>query len=366
MVGHYMRLLEAAVAEPEQRISRLPLLTAAENRQILVDWNATQADYPDLCVHDLVAQRTGRQPDAVALISGMERITYHELNARANQIAHYLIERGAGPEVLVGIYAERTPALIAGILGILKAGSAYVPIDPSYPKERLQHILEDAQAPIVLTQTSLGGELAGFTGEIVSLDADWDKISLRPDTNPITQVHRGNLAYVLFTSGSTGRPKGVALEHRTPVTFIHWAQEIFTPQELSGVMFSTSVCFDVSMCEMFVTLSAGGKLILAENALELGSLPARDEVTLINVVPSIMAELVRSRSIPATVQTVNFAGEALPDALVEQVYATTSVRRVVNLYGPTETSYSTFTAVARGCPRNHWQTHCQRSMLRSR
>ena len=349
MLQHFHMLLVGAVANPDEPVSKLPLLTTEERNRILLDFNDTSAKYPDVCVHDLVAQRAEQQPDAVALIFGTEKVSYSELNARANQVANYLLKRGAGPDVLVGIFAERTPALVIGILGILKAGSAYVPIDPTYPKDRLHYILEDAQAPIVLTQTSLVGELAGFTGEIVRLDADGDKISIEPDANPKTSVNRRNLAYVLFTSGSTGRPKGVALEHSTPVTFIHWAQEVFTPQELSGVMFSTSVCFDVSMCEMFVTLSAGGKLILAENALELGSLPAKDEVTLINVVPSVMAELVRSGSVPASVQTANLAGEALPDALVEQIYATTSVRKVVNLYGPTETSYSTFTPVPRGC-----------------
>ena len=349
MLRHLEMLLDRAVANPDEPVSKLPLLSTEERNRILLEFNDTAAVYPDVCVHDLVARRAEQQPNAVALVFGTEQITYRELNARANQVAHYLIKRGAGPDVLVGIFAERTPDLVIGILGILKSGSAYVPIDPSYPKDRLRYILEDAQAPIVLTQTSLAGELTGFAGEIICLDDDWAKIALEPETNPITQVTRENLAYVLFTSGSTGRPKGVALEHRTPVTFIHWAQEVFTPEELSAVMFSTSVCFDVSMCEMFVTLSAGGKLIMAANALEIDSLPAKDEITLINVVPSVMAELVRSGGVPNSVQTVNLAGEALPDALVEEIYATTAVRRVVNLYGPTETSYSTFTEVQRGC-----------------
>ncbi len=348
MLHHFQVLLDSAVANPNEPVSKLSLLTPEERNRILVKFNDTAVAYPGVCVHDLVAQRAELQPDAVAMVFGTERITYRELNSRANQVANYLIKRGAGPEVLVGIFAERTPALVVGILGILKAGSAYVPIDPSYPKDRLQYILEDAQAPIVLSQTSLVGELANFGEKVICLDGDWAKISLESDVNPVTPVHRENLAYVLFTSGSTGRPKGVALEHRTPVTFIHWARETFSERELSGVLFSTSVCFDVSMCEMFVTLSAGGKLILAANALELATLPAKDEITLINVVPSVMAELVRAGNIPATVETVNLAGEALPDALVEQIYATTSVRRIVNLYGPTETSYSTFTPVPRG------------------
>ena len=242
MLEHFRVLLVAAVANPEGHVLQLPLLTNDERDRILLEFNDTKAVYPDVCVHDLVTRRAAQQPDSVAIVFGAERITYRDLNSRANQIANYLIKHGAGPDVLIGIFARRTPALLAGILGILKAGSAYVPIDPSYPKDRLQYILEDARAPIVLTENSLLGELAGYAGKIICLDADWDKMSHEPDTNPTTQVNRRNLAYVLFTSGSTGRPKGVALEHRTPVTFIHWAEENFTMQELLR-----SDVFDVSM-----------------------------------------------------------------------------------------------------------------------
>ena len=240
--------------------------------------------------------------------------------------------------------------LVAGLLGILKAGSAYVPLDPNYPKERLQCILDDARPPIVLTQASLADDLPNFDGQRIRLDARLGEIARESEENPVTSVRPEHLAYVLFTSGSTGRPKGVALEQRTAVTFIQWANEVFTPQELAGVLFSTSVCFDVSVFEMFVTLSAGGRIILAPNVLHLPTLAAKDEVTLINAVPSAMAELVRAGGIPASVKTVNLAGEPLPEELVEQIYATTNVDKVYNLYGPTETSYATYTLVRRGRP----------------
>ena len=169
--------------------------------------------------------------------------------------------------------------------------------------------------------------------------------------NPVTQVKTEHLAYVLFTSGSTGRPKGVAIEHRMAVNFVQWAKQVFSAAELKGVLFSTSVCFDLSIFEMFVTLSAGGTIILAPNALHLPTLPCKNDVTLINTVPSAIAELVRMGAIPPSVKTVNLAGEALPNALVEQIYATTNVSSVYNLYGPTETTtYSTYTRVPRGCP----------------
>ncbi len=352
MASHFQTLLEGIVEQPETPVADLPLLTEHDRRQLLVEFNATDAAYPaGLCLHDLVTQQAKLTPDAIAISCGGQRVSYRELNTRANQIAHYLRKRGAGPDVLVGLCSERNATMLVSMLGILKAGSAYVPLDPNYPKERIRIILEDAHAPLVLTQSSLLGELSGFSGEAICLDTDWPKIASEPEEELATDVKPENLGYVLFTSGSTGRPKGVALEHRSAATFVHWAKEVFTPQELSGVLLSTSICFDLSVFEIFVTLSAGGKVIVAENALHLPELPERDEVTLINTVPSAMAELVRMGAVPASVETVNLAGEALPDSLVEQIYATTGVKKVYNLYGPTEdTTYSTYTLVRRGTP----------------
>jgi amino acid adenylation domain-containing protein len=239
--------------------------------------------------------------------------------------------------------------MLVGILGILKSGSAYVPLDPIYPKERIQHILNDSGAPIVLTEKMIANDLPEFAGKRIVLDEDWPAISQEPAVEPQASVTPNNLAYVLFTSGSTGRPKGVAIEHRSAATFVHWAQQVFNPQELAGVLLSTSICFDLSVFEMFVPLSVGGKVIIANNALFLPSLAGRNEVTLINTVPSAMAELLRMNGVPDSVTTVNLAGEALPDILVEQIYAGTKAERVYNLYGPTEdTTYSTFKLVRRG------------------
>ncbi|HEX7892996.1 MAG TPA: amino acid adenylation domain-containing protein, partial [Terriglobales bacterium] len=222
-----------------------------------------------------------------------------------------------------------------------------VPLDPNYPPERIAAILADAKAPIVLTQNSLANQLASTNARIVRLDDTTDQITRESTEKPVVAVKPQNLAYVLFTSGSTGRPKGVAIEHRSAATFVQWAQTVFSPQELSGVLFSTSVCFDLSIFEMFAPLSVGGKIILTENALYLPSTEARDEVTLINTVPSAIAELVRSKSVPGSVKTINLAGEALPLSLVNEIYASTSATKVYNLYGPTEdTTYSTYTLTA--------------------
>ena len=350
MLRHYLRLVEAALADPETRTSQLQLLDEAERTQVLCDFNRTDAKYSqDLPLHDLVARQVEMTPDAVALICGNERVSYRDLNARANQLAHYLIKRGAGPEVLVGIYCERSADMLVGILGILKAGSAYVPLDPNYPKDRIHRILEDAHAPLVVTQRPVANDLPDFAGQRICLDSEWQAISQESMANPVVNVAPENLAYVLFTSGSTGRPKGVAIEHRNAATFVHWAQEVFRPEELDGVLLSTSICFDLSVFEMFVPLSKGGKVIVCDNVLQLRELVARNEVTLINTVPSAMAEMLRMGGVPDSVRTVNLAGEALPDVLVEQIYASTKAQRVYNLYGPTEdTTYSTYTLVPRG------------------
>ncbi len=350
IICHFENLMEGVAASPEKRIAELPLLGEGERKQVLAEFNATSATYPkDLLLDSFIARQAKLTPNRIALVCGEERLSYSELNLRANQLAHYLMKRGAGPDVLIGIHAERTAEMLIGILGILKSGSAYVPLDPHYPKQRLEYILQDSQAPVVLTQRSISDELPEFAGQRIYLDADWEAIAKESSDEPITGVTPQHLAYVLFTSGSTGRPKGVAIEHGSAVTFVHWAQEVFTPEELAGVLFSTSMCFDLSVFEMFVPLSVGGKIILAGNALYLPTLPAKDEVTLINTVPSAIAELVRMNGVPDSVKTINLAGEALPEAVVEQIYANTKTERVYNLYGPTEdTTYSTYTLVRRG------------------
>ena len=350
MVEQFSTLLTRIPDNSSRRIFDISLLSESERCKIMVEFNATATDYRrDLRIHDLFEEQAERTPEATALICADERLTYRELNSRANRVAHYLREQGVGPEVLVGICVERSIDMLVGILGILKAGGAYVPLDPSYPKDRLAAILEDAKAPILLTQEGAVKMLPDHAARIVRLDADWPEIATQPATNPVSEVTSTNLGYVLFTSGSTGRPKGVALEHRSATIFIQWAREVFLPEEIAGTLFSTSMCFDLSVFEVFVPLSMGAKVIIAENALALPKLPAAREVTLINTVPSAIAELVRMRGIPGSVQVVNLAGEALSTALAQQIYEQSGVRKVYNLYGPTEdTTYSTYTMVTRG------------------
>ena len=249
-----------------------------------------------------------------------------------------------GPEILVGVCVERSLDMIVGLLGILKAGGAYVPLDPAYPKERLAFVLQDAQVSVLLTQQRLLATLPTTYGtQVLCLDTDWAQVARQIDTNPDNRTTSKNLAYVIYTSGSTGKPKGVAIEHFSAATFLLWAHGVFTKEELTGVLASTSICFDLSVFELFAPLTCGGKIILAENALALPGLSAASEVTLINTVPSAMAELVRLNGIPPSVRTINLAGEALSTSLVQQIYETTSAKRVYDLYGPSEdTTYSTY------------------------
>jgi amino acid adenylation domain-containing protein len=350
MAGHFTQLLEAVVGNPDLHLSELPLLTAAERRQLLVEWNDTTVHYPrHSSIHELFEQQAQRTPDALALVFGHERIGYQELNARANRLAHHLRSLGVGAEVLVGLCLERSVEMVVGLLAILKAGGAYVPLDPSYPLNRLSFMMEDARAPLLLTEKRLLDALPEGWRQVVLVDEEAGRIAQHSVENPASGVSGENLAYVIYTSGSTGRPKGVAIEHRSTVALLHWARDSFSPEELDGVLASTSISFDLSVFELFVPLSWGGKVILAENALSLPELPNASEVRLINTVPSAMTELVRMGKVPSSVRTVNLAGEALPRALVESIHQQKTIERVLNLYGPSEdTTYSTFTVVAGG------------------
>jgi amino acid adenylation domain-containing protein len=350
MAEQFCTLVAGFATNPAGRIFEVSPLTEAERHKVLVEFNATDTNFRrDLCIHNFFEAQVARTPQATALICGQERLTYCELNWRANQVAHYLREQGVGPEVLVGVCCNRSIEMLVGIMGILKAGGAYVPLDPAYPKERLQAIVEDAKAPILLAQEESARMLPNHAARVIRLDADWPAIAAMPATNLTSSATASNLGYVLFTSGSTGRPKGVALEHRSAAIFIQWAQDVFLPEEVKGTLFSTSVCFDLSVFEIFVPLSMGGKVIIAENALALPKLPAAHEVTLINTVPSAIAELIRMSGVPPSARVVNLAGEALPTSLAQQIYESTGVSKVYNLYGPTEdTTYSTYTLVPRG------------------
>jgi amino acid adenylation domain-containing protein len=355
LTSHLRSLLAVVAADPQRRLSELPLLAAGEAAQILVEWNDT-AILPapraqETCLHQLFEAQAARTPEAVALIAADGgRLTYRELDARAARLARRLWGLGVGPEVLVGVMMDRTPDLVVALLAVLKAGGAYVPIDPAYPAPRVAFMLESSGAAVLLTRRALVAELAGGLPSAavpLFLDAGWEAAPELPEW-PAPSPVSGNLAYVIYTSGSTGTPKGVALEHRSAVAFLHWARTVYSPDEFAVVLAATSVCFDLSIFEIFATLVWGGTLALAENALALSAHPVAGELTMINTVPSTMAELVRAGAIPPRVRTINLAGEALKGALVRGIYERTGVEKVYNLYGPSEdTTYSTFALMPR-------------------
>ena len=213
--AHFQTLLEGIVADPQRPLSELPLLTEAEWRQVVVEWNATEAEYPkERCIHQLFEAQVERTPEAVAVVFEEHGLSYRALNRRANQLAHHLQALGVGPEVLVGVCLERSVEMVVGLLSILKAGGAYVPLDPAYPPERLAFMLEDAQVPVLLTQEGLVPTLLSIPAQVLCLDRDWERIAQGSVANPMGAVSPENLAYVIYTSGSTGRAKGTLLHHR--------------------------------------------------------------------------------------------------------------------------------------------------------
>jgi amino acid adenylation domain-containing protein/non-ribosomal peptide synthase protein (TIGR01720 family) len=340
LIGHLETLLSAIVAQPQQPIATLPLLTPAEQQQ-LAAWNPpSQPGRPGL-IHTLVAAQVTRSPDAIALIDGDRQFSYCALNQRANQLAHYLQQRGIQPGQRIGICVNRSAELVVSLLGSLKAGAAYVPLDPTYPRDRLTWMVQDAQVAAVISDSlTLTGEF-----ETILWQHDRAHIAACPATDPAPSLTPDHTAYVIYTSGSTGQPKGVAIAHRNTTALLDWAQQTY-PLAQRQILAATSICFDLSVFEIFVPLCWGGSVILCENALALPELPDRNLVTLINTVPSAIAQLSRLSAIPASVQVINLAGEALSPSLVQQLQQHPQIQQIYNLYGPSEdTTYSTCACV---------------------
>ncbi|WP_019545185.1 amino acid adenylation domain-containing protein [Streptomyces sulphureus] len=303
-----------------------------------------------LPLHVRVARQAALTPHAEAVTSGRERLTYEELEEAAQALAGRLSTLGAGPERLVGICLGRSPWMIVAMLAVLKTGAAYVPLDPAFPDERLRFMLDDSGTELMVSDEAHRGGLTGQDVAVVSLDRDWGDFAGAAGSAAPADDCPSRLAYVLYTSGSTGRPKGVAVEHRSAAAFLDWVLDRFTPGELRYTLASTSMCFDLSVFELFGPLAAGGTVVVAETVFHLPS--ADRPVTLVNTVPSLLVELLAAEPLPASVVTVNLAGEALPAALARDLYATGTVERVHNLYGPSEdTTYSTWSLVERGAAK---------------
>ncbi|MFW9085727.1 non-ribosomal peptide synthetase [Pseudomonas sp. P2758] len=343
LARHWLNVLRAVSLQASQAIGDLPLLDHAEQQLIMADWNSLELTQPtEQTIHALVEAQVAATPQALAMIFGEQSLSYQQLNNRANRLALQLRELGVGAEVRVGVALPRSVEMIVALLAVLKAGGTYVPLDPSYPAERLGYMLEDSHAALLLV--GVDGQLAGLATPglrvlVVAPEAD----DLPPVADLPALSVADNLAYVIYTSGSTGKPKGVAITHRNAAALIQWAHGVYSQQDLQGVLASTSICFDLSVWELFVTLAGGGFFVLAQNALELPDLPARDRVTLINTVPSAIAALHQAGQIPPGVRIINLAGEPLKQVLVDALYGQPSLQHVYDLYGPSEdTTYSTY------------------------
>ncbi len=355
-LGHYVTLLEGVVANPEQPLAELPILTQTQQHQLLVEWNNTQTDYPgEYCIHELFEAQVERSPDAIAVTFEDQHLTYRELNNRANQLAHYLrsakLSRsdslGVKPEVLVGICVERSLEMVMGILGILKAGGAYVPLDPAYPKERLAFMLEDAQISVLLTQQRLVPGLPKHEAKIVCLDADWKIIAQESQENLSTQLTFKNLAYVIYTSGSTGKPKGVTIQHNSLVNYVKTACLEYELKSSDRILQFASISFDTAAEEIFPCLVQGATLVLRTDSM-LSSIPSFLQtcqalnLTVLDLPTAfwhqLTAELAEeSLQLPEQLRLVIIGGEkALSQRLaIWQKHVGERVQ-LINSYGPTE------------------------------
>ncbi|MGW2223423.1 amino acid adenylation domain-containing protein, partial [Nonomuraea sp. NPDC001684] len=293
-------------------------------------------------LHEALEAQCRRTPDRLAVVAGTSRMTYAELDRRANGIANALAARGVGRGDLVGICLDRDEWLVPALIGVLKAGAAYVPLDPAYPAERLRFMAEDAAMTAVVTSAARRETAAPTGADTVLVD------DVTPAAHgPQVPGEPGDAAYVIYTSGSTGRPKGVVVEHRNTLNLVRWEASAYTAEELSGMLAGSSICFDASITQIFTPLFAGGTVIMADNVLALPTLPARDEVRTVFGVPSALSVLLRE-PLPDGVRMVLSGGERLTAALVARVYANPGVRRVLNMYGPTEcTTGSTLFEVSR-------------------
>ena len=342
MLAHWQNLLQGMLDDPQQRVSQLPLLGDTEQRSALQDWNATARDYTQQPVHQLIEAQVELTPDAEALVFAGQRLTYTQLNRRANCLAHRLMDAGVGPDVLVGLAVERSIEMVVGLLAVLKAGGAYVPLDPEYPRERLAYMLEDSGVKLLLTQAHLLEQLPIPEGleTLVLGEAGFDGYS---EANPSIVLEGENLAYVIYTSGSTGQPKGAGNRHCALTNRLCWMQEAYGLNARDTVLQKTPFSFDVSVWEFFWPLMTGARLVVAapgdhRDPARLVALINAEQVTTLHFVPSMLQAFLQDPTVDSchTLQRIVCSGEALPVDAQQQVLRKLPQTALYNLYGPTE------------------------------
>jgi amino acid adenylation domain-containing protein len=343
MISQFQTLLEGIVAHPDQRLAELPLLSAAERHQLLREWNNTPVPYPQTqCLHQLFEAQVGRTSAATAVVFADQSLTYTQLNQRANQLAHYLQQRGVGLDGLVGICIERSLEMVVGLLGILKAGAAYVPLDPGYPADRLTFMLEDSQISVLLTSQALATRLPDLGIPVIYLDTDWEAISQSSEDNPVSQASGENLAYMIYTSGSTGQPKGAMNTHRGVCNRLLWMQDTYALTAADRVLQKTPFSFDVSVWELFLPLLTGACLVMAQpgghqDPAYLIQLIVAQQITTLHFVPSMLRVFLEEPDVETctSLKRVICSGEALSLNIQARFFPRFACE-LHNLYGPTE------------------------------
>ncbi|WP_338746654.1 non-ribosomal peptide synthase/polyketide synthase [Pseudomonas putida] len=343
LAGHFQRLLAAIAQAPDEALERLALLAEGEREQLLHGWNATARDYSQQpMLPELIRQQAERTPLACALVDGERRFTYAELEARSNRLAHWLRSQGVGCDVRVGVFAERSAELAIALLAIVKAGGAYLPLDPDYPEERLAFMLEDSQVPLLLTQQALLGRLPASAATVWCLDRDWAQTDAQPEHAPAIDYPAQSLAYCIYTSGSTGRPKGVGNHHCGLLNRLQWMQDQYQLGREDRVLQKTPFSFDVSVWEFFWPWLTGATLVMAapgahRDPTRLRQVIVEQGITTLHFVPSMLQAFIAAGELAActTLRQVMCSGEALPHELQQQFQQHHS-GALHNLYGPTE------------------------------
>jgi amino acid adenylation domain-containing protein len=344
MQRQFISFLKNIAADIDRPISDISVLTEAERRQILIEWNDTKVDYPqDKLIHQIFETQAEKTPDATSVVYEGQSLTYKELNQRANQLAHYLIATGVGPEKMVGIAVERSLEMIVGLYGILKAGGVYMPLDPTYPADRIAYMMQDANVPVLLTQQRLLDKLPPHKARAVCLDSDWDSLIARQSTeNPEGKATLENLAYVIYTSGSTGKPKGAMNTHAGILNRLMWMQDAYRLTGDDAVLQKTPFSFDVSVWEFFWPLMFGARLVVArpeghKDSDYLIKTIIEQKITTMHFVPSMLQIFLMARDVEkcTSLRQVVCSGEALSPELQNKFFAKLNAE-LHNLYGPTE------------------------------
>ena len=352
IAGNFEVLLRDISNNPDKVVSKLQIINEKEREKVLTDWNKTEGDYPQSCIHQMIEEQVRKTPDKTAVTFKNERLTYLELNKKSNQLAHYLRKQGVGPGTLVGLCINRSLNMLMGLLAILKAGGTYVPLDPSYPAERLAYMLQDSKLPLLVTGGNLSAFVPDIPVKIVDLDALCEQISDETSENPENDVSQDNAAYVIYTSGSTGKPKGVRISHRALVNFIISMQKEPGLTQEDNILSVTTLSFDIAGLELYLPLSAGAGLVIASkeavyDADELIGEISRNNITVMQATPATWRMLIDAGWKGNGKLKILCGGEAMPRELADQLLKRCGC--LWNMYGPTETTiWSTIMNVKSG------------------